>query len=206
MIGFIGTSLILQSITTSQSMTVLNSLHSLLDYECLLFHSDWLGSDLRVGHFFSFGCPHVNTPQLNLNFWILLRMNDWTLWWMNSPELNSRIWVWVLCYDRRLTTRSLLLSDSCGFVDLGRPLWTRGRVCPLKLLLASPAQSFWGSSPLGLMAMFYCLSSDSRLPFRRLLRLAGSRWRYSTPPPHGCRSNSRINYVSPFHNIEANRM
>jgi hypothetical protein len=23
-------------------------------------------------------------------------------------------------------------------------------------------------------------------PFRRLLRLAGSRWRYSTPPPHGC--------------------
>jgi hypothetical protein len=24
-----------------------------------------------------------------------------------------------------------------------------------------------------------------RLPFRRLLRLAGSRWRYSFPPPHG---------------------
>jgi hypothetical protein len=23
------------------------------------------------------------------------------------------------------------------------------------------------------------------VPFRRLLRLAGSRWRYSTPPPHG---------------------
>jgi hypothetical protein len=27
--------------------------------------------------------------------------------------------------------------------------------------------------------------SDSRLPFRRLLRLAGLRWRYSIPPPHG---------------------
>jgi hypothetical protein len=27
--------------------------------------------------------------------------------------------------------------------------------------------------------------SDSRLTFRRLLRLAGLRWRYSTPPPHG---------------------
>jgi hypothetical protein len=25
-------------------------------------------------------------------------------------------------------------------------------------------------------------------PFRRLLRLAGSRWRYSTPPPHGFQS------------------
>jgi hypothetical protein len=26
--------------------------------------------------------------------------------------------------------------------------------------------------------------------FRRLLRLAGSRWRYSTPPPHGLKCNS----------------
>jgi hypothetical protein len=31
----------------------------------------------------------------------------------------------------------------------------------------------------------YFTVSDSRLPFRRLLRLAGSRWRYSTPPPRG---------------------
>jgi hypothetical protein len=39
MIGFIGISLQLQS------MTVWDSIHSLLDYECLLFHCDWLGSD-----------------------------------------------------------------------------------------------------------------------------------------------------------------
>jgi hypothetical protein len=31
----------------------------------------------------------------------------------------------------------------------------------------------------------YFTVSDLRLPFRRLLRLAGSRWSYSTPPPHG---------------------
>jgi hypothetical protein len=30
----------------------------------------------------------------------------------------------------------------------------------------------------------YFTVSDSRLPFRRLLKLAGLRWRYSTPPPH----------------------
>jgi hypothetical protein len=30
------------------------------------------------------------------------------------------------------------------------------------------------------------LSQIWDFPFRRLLRLAGSRWRYSTPPPHGC--------------------
>jgi hypothetical protein len=48
-------------------MSVWDSFHSFLDYECLLFHCDWLGSDLRVGHFFSFRCPLVNTPQLALN-------------------------------------------------------------------------------------------------------------------------------------------
>jgi hypothetical protein len=36
-----------------------------MDYECLLFYCDWFGSDLRAGHFFSFRCPLVNTPQLN---------------------------------------------------------------------------------------------------------------------------------------------
>jgi hypothetical protein len=31
--------------------------------------------------------------------------------------------------------------------------------------------------------------SDSRFPFRRLLRLAGLRWRYSIPAPHGIYSS-----------------
>jgi hypothetical protein len=38
-------------------MTVQDSPHSLLDYECL--------SDLRSRHFLSFRCPLVNTPQMN---------------------------------------------------------------------------------------------------------------------------------------------
>jgi hypothetical protein len=56
-----------------------------------------------------------------------------------------------LCYDKRSVgqcvlvsstplepkeKKNVLLSDSCGFVDVGRPLWQRGRVCPLQLLLA----------------------------------------------------------------------
>jgi hypothetical protein len=36
----------------------------------------------------------------------------------------------------------------------------------------------WNSRP-------YFLSQMWDFPLRRLLRLAGSRWRYSTPPPHG---------------------
>jgi hypothetical protein len=74
----------------------------------------------------------------------------------------------------------------------------------------SSAQSFSGPSPAKLMVILYC--SDSRLPkpggpspriyipqeedgpvippgtgfpFRRILRLAGLRWRYSTPPQYG---------------------
>jgi hypothetical protein len=38
--------------------------------------------------------------------------------------------------------------------------------------------------PLGLKIIFYSLRSETFL-FGRLLRLAGSRWKYSTPPPHG---------------------
>jgi hypothetical protein len=77
-------------------MTVSDSLYSWLDYECLL--CDWLRSDLRIGHFFSFRCPLVSTPQLNNE---LLRMpNDWT-------ELKSEM-SWVLCYDRRSAGQSVL--------------------------------------------------------------------------------------------------
>jgi uncharacterized protein Usg len=41
-------------------------------------------------------------------------------------------------------TRFLLLSDSCGFVDVWRPLW-RGQVCCLQLLLALISTVILGS-------------------------------------------------------------
>jgi hypothetical protein len=44
------------------------------------------------------------------------------------------------------------------------PSLTRGQVCRLQLLLASPAQLFSEPSPVGLVAIF-CTVSDSRLPF-----------------------------------------
>jgi hypothetical protein len=76
-------------------MTVYNSLHSLLDYECLLFHCDCFGSDLRIGHFFSFRCPLVNTPQLNtplLNSLLnsLTKINEWTLESITCPSFITR--------------------------------------------------------------------------------------------------------------------
>jgi hypothetical protein len=69
-------------------MTVSDTLHSLLDYECLLFCCDWLGSDLRIGHFFSFRCPLVNTPQLNTQLSYECRMIELLWTELNWTELS----------------------------------------------------------------------------------------------------------------------
>jgi hypothetical protein len=66
-------------------MTALDSLHSLLYYERLRSRCDWLVSDLRIGNFFHFRCPLVNTPQLNTQLLHFL-----TTEWLNSRK-NSRI-------------------------------------------------------------------------------------------------------------------
>jgi hypothetical protein len=90
MIGFIDTPIAVNYnhlYKSSQSVTAWDSLHSLRDYEHLLYHCDWLRSDLRVGHFFSFRCPLVNTPQLNTQL-----SYEWTGWrlqydWSDQPRV-----------------------------------------------------------------------------------------------------------------------
>jgi hypothetical protein len=49
---------------------------------------DWLGSDSRVGHLFSFCCPLVNTPQLNTSTSEF--SYDWIIE-LSWNELNSRM-------------------------------------------------------------------------------------------------------------------
>jgi hypothetical protein len=58
-----------------------------------------------------------------------------------------------------LTTRFLLLSDSCVFLDLGRSLWRKdGSVTyEYNCCWSSPTQSFSGPSPVGLATILYCL-------------------------------------------------
>jgi hypothetical protein len=60
----------------------------------------------------------------------------------------------------------------------------RGRVCHLYMLLALASAVFLGSESLWTHDHIL-LSQIWDFPFHRLLRLTGSRWRYSTPPPHG---------------------
>jgi hypothetical protein len=61
---------------------------------------------------------------------------------------------------------------------------TRGLICRLLLLLVLASAVIFGSEFRGTRD-HTLLSQIRNFPFRCLLRLAGLRWRYSTPPPHG---------------------
>jgi hypothetical protein len=111
----------------------------------------------------------------------------------------------------RPTTRIFIFQlNISGYRPYVTSFLTREWVCCYSCCWSSSAQSFSDPSPAGLMTTFYCLKLEtpqpgepcSRIyipqelrgpvtppgtgfPFRRLLRLAGLRWRYSTPPPQG---------------------
>jgi hypothetical protein len=61
---------------------------------------------------------------------------------------------------------------------------TRGQVYRLQLLLALASAVILGSESRGTRDHIL-LSQVPDFPFCCLLRIAGLRWRYSTPPPHG---------------------
>jgi hypothetical protein len=67
----------------------------------------------------------------------------------------------------------------------GAPSLTRGRFCLLYMLVALASVVFLESGSSGTRDHIF-LSQIWDFPFHRHLRLAGSRWRYSNPPPHGC--------------------
>jgi hypothetical protein len=84
----------------------------------------------------------------------------------------------------RLTTSTFFHLNTCFHSPSGTSSLTRGWVCRLQLLLILASAVIFGSESR--MTRDHILLSRIRdFPFRRLLRLAGSRWRYSNPPPHG---------------------
>jgi hypothetical protein len=62
-----------------------------------------------------------------------------------------------------LMTRFIFVSDSCGFHDVGHPLWqVDGSVIYLyHYFWAFPEQSLSGQSRVELRTIFYCLIRDS---------------------------------------------
>jgi hypothetical protein len=62
-----------------------------------------------------------------------------------------------------LTTRFLLLSDSCWVVDVVRSLCREDRSVVYNFCWPSPAQSFSGPSRVGLAIIYYCLRFETSL-------------------------------------------
>jgi hypothetical protein len=114
--------------------------------------------------------------------------------------------------DRPLETHGhqCFSAESCGHSPYVTSFLKEDGSAVYNFSWHSPAQSFSGPSSAGLMATFYCLRFETPptwrarspylypqeqgglviplgtgFPFRRLLRLAGLRWRLSKPPPHG---------------------
>jgi hypothetical protein len=149
-------------------MTAYNSLHTLPDYECLLFCRNCLDSDLRIGHFFSFRCSLVSTPQLNTE----LLTNELRLpyGWTTTESF----WVWVLCYDRRSVGQCVwnkapiwslrpdfyYCQTVAGLLIWGAlSLWREDGSVVYNCCLPSPAQSF---SCLRFESSLFTASYDSQ--------------------------------------------
>jgi hypothetical protein len=83
-------------------------------------------------------------------------------------------------HDQIFITLWQLRSCFCG-----SPSLTRGRFCILYMLRTLASVVSLGSESFGTYDHIL-LSQILDFPFRRLLRLAWSRWKNSTRPPHGC--------------------
>jgi hypothetical protein len=52
----------------------------------------------------------------------------------------------------------------CGFADVGRSVWRENRYAVYNCCWSSPAQSFLGPRPAGLLTIFYCLRFETPKP------------------------------------------
>jgi hypothetical protein len=147
-------------------------------------------------HFFTitvdYSSSHIELLLHDVCLINLSRISDWSLllsnWvWelslMLRPTVSRSVCLGIKhpsgAYDQILITVRQLRVCWCWAFSL-----TRGRVWRLQLLLALASEVILVAESLGTRDHIL-LSQIGDFPFRRLLRLAGLRWRYSTAPPHG---------------------
>jgi hypothetical protein len=113
-------------------------------------------------------------------------------WLTTNSESESLLRLAVYHQSVRLGAKSLDTHGqtfffqliTCGHSPYVTSSLTRGRVCRLQLLRAL-ASAFSLRSESQRTHDHTLLSHIWDFPFRRLLRLAGLRWRYSVAPPRG---------------------
>jgi hypothetical protein len=128
------------------------------------------GSSASMLMSLSSGKYHTTEPK-----WVLSLI----LWPMVSRPVCLGIKHMYGAYDQIFINVRQLLVCWCGALSL-----MRGQVCHLQLLLALARANIFGSNFCGTCDHNF-LSQIRDFLFRHLLWLAGLRWRYSTPPPHG---------------------
>jgi hypothetical protein len=130
------------------------------------------------------------TPHIQLNYWTE------SLSLMLGPTVSRSVCLGIKhpsgAYDQIIITLRQLRVCWCGAFSL-----TRGRVCRLQLLLSLASAVILESESRGTRDHIL-LSQIRDFTFRRLLRPAELRWRYSTPPPHGILTELRVLTCSPF--------
>jgi hypothetical protein len=127
------------------------------------------------------GFQHRNYSSLSdllqISYQVFSSQPDFQLT-LNCWQSQSHIATDGGAHDQIFITLWQLRSYFCRTASL-----TRGRVCRLQFPLVLASAVIFRSESL--RTGDHILSQFWDFPFRRLLRLAGLRWRYSTPPPHG---------------------
>jgi hypothetical protein len=143
---------------------------------------------LKMSSCVTFVCICVSfLPLLSYSLYLCLHLSESELLYDWRFTANQFV---LESSSLRLTTRIFFSQlNSCNHRPYITAYLTRGWGCSLQLLLALVRAFILGCKSRG-TCDHILLSQIRDFPFRRLLRLAGSRWRYSTPPPHGSLSAS----------------
>jgi hypothetical protein len=96
-----------------------------------------------------------------------------------------------------MTSNFIFQLNTCGYSPYVTCSLTRGWVCRLQLLLSSPAQSYSGPSPAGLITIFYCLWLETPPTWRTrslYLHPPGTGWSGYTP--RHCSKRSAVSLIN----------
>jgi hypothetical protein len=180
MIGFIGSSLQLQSVIPAHSPR-LSKTRSIPYWTTSVLSSTVTNDERRITVHWILELPYES------NDWLVQSESELLYDWRSTANQ------FVLAPSPlRLTVRFFFSQlNTCSHIPYIISSLTRGWICYLQLLLALTGAFLLGSEFRG--TRDHILVSQIRdFPFCRLLRLAGLRWRYSTPPSQGKLTRSSL--------------